>query len=225
MLMSSELKIIGTRFFGDNTGGLWVSSSGAAMGTSLNFSSAITTTTGNSSVRVGPSHTYGPYGNSMDTDLDKFFEDAKKARDDGCLEKLKSIEEAIFRIKELQEEQYTIYKEKIVEVEVNKAIPYDPKPDQTPHRKKWATGKIFRPCIYILFDGDEIVYVGQSKSPYSRLSSHQRDKHFNAVRLLPCLKHRMSYWEKKLIKKYSPKLNKTHNENKVTSIDDYREAV
>ncbi len=32
-------------------------------------------------------------------------------------------------------------------------------------------------------------------------------------------------WEKKLIKKYSPKLNKTHNENKVTSIDDYREAV
>ena len=219
--MSNELKILGTRFVGDSSGGIWFNNSGGAMGVNLNFSSAITTTTGWSSGSLASS----PYGNSGDTDLDKFFEDAKKARDDGCLEKLKSIEEAVFRIKELQEEQYTIYKEKIVEVEVNKAIPYDPKPDQTPHRKKWATGKIFRPCIYILFDGDEIVYVGQSKSPYSRLSSHQRDKHFNAVRLLPCLKHRMSYWEKKLIKKYSPKLNKTHNENKVTSIDDYREAV
>ena len=225
--MSNELKILGTRFVGDSSGGIWFHNSGGAMGVNLNFSSAITTTTGNSSVRVGPSHTYGPYGNSMDTDLDKFFEDAKKARDDACLEKLKSIEETILRIKKFQEEPHTIYsvEERTVEVEVNKAIPYDPKPDQTPHRKKWATGKIFRPCIYVLFDGDEIVYIGQSKSPYSRLSSHQKDKHFNAVRLLPCLKHRMNYWEKKLIKKYSPKLNKTHNENKVTSIDDYREAV
>ena len=153
--MSSELKIIGTRFVGDSTGGVYFNTSGAALGFSVNNYSPVT-------------QTLGPYGNSMDTDLDKFFEGAKKARDDACLEKLQSIEEAVFRIKELQEEQYTIYKEKIVEVEVNKAIPYDPKPDQTPHRKKWATGKIFRPCIYILFDGDEIVYVGQSKSPYSR---------------------------------------------------------
>jgi len=219
--MSNELKMVGTRFVGDSAGGIWFNNSGGAMGVSLNFSSAITTTTGWSSGSAGP------YVNNMDTDLDKFFEDAKKARDDACLEKLQSIEEAVLRIKKFQEEPHTIYsmEEKIVEVEVNKAIPYDPKPDQTPHRKKWATGKIFRPCIYILFDGDEIVYVGQSKSPYSRLSAHQRDKHFSAVRLLPCLKHRMSYWEKKLIKKYSPKLNKTHNENKVTSIDDYREAV
>ena len=221
--MSNELKILGTRFVGDSSGGIWFNNSGGAMGVNLNFSSAITTTTGWSSGSLASS----PYGNSGDTDLDKFFEDAKKARDDACLEKLKSIEETILRIKKFQEEPHTIYsvEERTVEVEVNKAIPYDPKPDQTPHRKKWATGKIFRPCIYILFDGDEIVYVGQSKSPYSRLSSHQRDKHFNAVRLLPCLKHRMSYWEKKLIKKFSPKLNKTHNENKVTSIDDYREAV
>ena len=219
--MSNELKILGTRFVGDSSGGIWFNNSGGAMGVNLNFSSAITTTTGWSSGSLASS----PYGNSMDTDLDQFFEDAKKARDDACLEKLQSIEEAVLRIKELKEEPYIVYKDKIRKVEVNKAIPYDPKPDQTPHRKKWATGKIFRPCIYILFDGDEIVYVGQSKSPYSRLSSHQRDKHFNAVRLLPCLKHRMSYWEKKLIKKYSPKLNKTHNENKVTSIDDYREAV
>ena len=219
--MSNELKILGTRFVGDSSGGIWFNNSGGAMGVNLNFSSAITTTTGWSSGSLASS----PYGNSMDTDLDQFFEDAKKARDDACLEKLQSIEEAVLRIKELKEEPYIVYKDKIRKVEVNKAIPYDPKPDQTPHRKKWATGKIFRPCIYILFDGDEIVYVGQSKSPYSRLSSHQRDKHFNAVRLLPCLKHRMSYWEKKLIKKYSPKLNKTHNENKITSIDDYREAV
>ena len=212
--MSNELKIIDTRFVGDSTGGVYFNTSGASLGFSVNNYSPVT-------------QTLGPYGNSMDTDLDQFFEDAKKARDDACLEKLQSIEEAIIRIKEFREQPHTIYsmEQKTVEVEVNKAIPYDPKPDQTPHRKKWATGKIFRPCIYILFDGDEIVYIGQSKSPYSRLTSHQKDKHFNAVRLLPCLKHRMSYWEKKLIKKYSPKLNKTHNENKVTSIDDYREAV
>ena len=221
--MSNELKITDTRFVGSSSGGIWFRGQGAAVGVGFNTGSAITTRTGWNSDNTGT------YGNSGDTDLDKFFEDAKKARDDACLEKLQSIEEAVLRIKELKEEPYIVYKDKIRKVEVNKAIPYDPKPDQTPHRKKWATGKIFRPCIYVLFDGDEIVYIGQSKSPYSRLSSHQKDKHFNAVRLLPCLKHRMNYWEKKLIKKYSPKLNKTHNENKVTSIDDviswYREAV
>ena len=101
--MSNELKITDTRFVGSSSGGIWFRGQGAAVGVGFNTGSAITTRTGWNSDNTGT------YGNSGDTDLDKFFEDAKKARDDACLEKLQSIEEKILAIKEFREQPHTIY--------------------------------------------------------------------------------------------------------------------
>ena len=61
--------------------------------------------------------------------------------------------------------------------------------------------------IYVLFKQSEIVYVGQSINPYSRIGQHTKDKDFDHFRVMPCLKNRMTYWEDYLIYKYQPKYN------------------
>ena len=61
--------------------------------------------------------------------------------------------------------------------------------------------------IYVLFKQSEIVYVGQSINPYSRIGQHTKDKDFDHFRVMPCLKKRMAYWEDYLIYKYQPKYN------------------
>ena len=150
-------------------------------------------------------------GEDGSTDLDALFENAQKFRYQNCLEEVRRIRELINIIKN----NNTIVKE----VEV----PYQPKPDNMPHRKKWSTGKIYRPAIYFLFDGDEIVYIGQSINPYSRITQHIKKKKFSHVRFLPCSSRRMNYWEQKLISKYNPKYNVTHNKRyNVTSLSSYR---
>ena len=67
---------------------------------------------------------------------------------------------------------------------------------------------IASPTVYVLSDGKDIVYVGQSKTPYQRIHQH-KDKKFDQVRFLPCKLERMSYWEKVLIKRYKPRYNRT----------------
>ena len=62
--------------------------------------------------------------------------------------------------------------------------------------------------VYFLFDGDRIVYVGQSVNFMSRSGSHKRDKTFTLCRVMFCLKRRMSYWESIFIKRYKPRYNK-----------------
>ena len=56
-----------------------------------------------------------------------------------------------------------------------------------------------------------VVYVGESKSVYSRIGAHVKDskKRFDSVRILPCQEHRRKYWEAVLIDRYQPLFNKT----------------
>jgi len=63
-----------------------------------------------------------------------------------------------------------------------------------------------------------VVYVGESKSVYSRIGAHVKDskKRFDSVRILPCQEHRRKYWEAVLIDRYQPLFNKT-GKNKETN--------
>ena len=84
------------------------------------------------------------------------------------------------------------------------------------HRKEVRATDIERPSIYLLidqmqFEGEQVVYVGQSIQPYARMSQHLRDKFFTHIRVMPCRRDRMSYWEKKLIQAFKPEYNRTHN--------------
>ena len=76
----------------------------------------------------------------------------------------------------------------------------------------------FEPAVYVLMDGDEIVYVGKSTNPYGRICSHLSDKIFDKFTILhakdfliednefaktyPC-------FEELLIMKFDPKYNKS----------------
>ena len=83
------------------------------------------------------------------------------------------------------------------------------------HRKEVRATDIERPSIYLLIDqmeleGHQVVYVGQSVKPYARMSQHLRDKFFTHIRVMPCRRDRMNYWEKKLIQAFKPEYNRTH---------------
>tara|TARA_R110002020_G_scaffold449403_1_gene662661 strand:- start:42 stop:497 length:456 start_codon:yes stop_codon:yes gene_type:complete len=60
--------------------------------------------------------------------------------------------------------------------------------------------------VYFLFCDKEIVYIGESKNPNSRIGSHARNKVFDGYRILST--NRRKYWEKILINKYQPKYNR-----------------
>lgn len=64
--------------------------------------------------------------------------------------------------------------------------------------------------IYFLFDGDEIVYVGQSKNVWKRLAQHSKDKLFNGYTVLSCDPASLDDIEKHYIKEFSPKYNQQH---------------
>tara|TARA_R100000808_G_scaffold7102_4_gene20916 strand:+ start:2073 stop:2615 length:543 start_codon:yes stop_codon:yes gene_type:complete len=70
------------------------------------------------------------------------------------------------------------------------------------------TKNILGGSVYVLFDGNNVVYVGQSVNPMSRIGAHNRDKTFTHYRVMPCRKKRMSYWESLLILRFKPKYNK-----------------
>jgi len=66
-------------------------------------------------------------------------------------------------------------------------------------------------AVYILILDGVVVYVGESKNPYSRLGTHVKDtkKRFDTIRILPCAEHRRKYWEAVLIDRYQPLFNRT----------------
>jgi hypothetical protein len=79
------------------------------------------------------------------------------------------------------------------------------------HRRKFKVNEIFKHGVYILFMKNVVVYVGESINPYARVCSHiKSEKKFDSFRILYCKESRRRYWEKKLIKGYLPKYNKTH---------------
>ncbi|EET8237114.1 hypothetical protein FC219_002277 [Escherichia coli] len=65
---------------------------------------------------------------------------------------------------------------------------------------KHATG------VYFLLDGDDVVYVGQSRNVYSRISSHPA-KNFNRYAFVPCAVEALDKLESLYIHLLRPKLN------------------
>jgi hypothetical protein len=61
--------------------------------------------------------------------------------------------------------------------------------------------------VYFLFDGDEIVYVGQSVNVLNRVTSHFYDKKFDKVALLRVPEKDLLAIESIYIKKFLPKYN------------------
>lgn len=66
-----------------------------------------------------------------------------------------------------------------------------------------------RSCVYILLNGDEVIYVGQSIDIGSRVSNHRRSlsMKFDTVKVHFCPPHLMASLELELITKHSPKWN------------------
>jgi len=64
-------------------------------------------------------------------------------------------------------------------------------------------------AVYILILRGEIVYIGESKNPFSRIGCHVKDMHkrFDSLRIMPCADHRRKYWEAVLIDRYQPIFN------------------
>jgi hypothetical protein len=75
------------------------------------------------------------------------------------------------------------------------------------YRGKVKVADLARPSIYLLFEDDKVVYVGQSINPYERLVQHLRSKRFTHIRIMSCNQRRLRYWEDKLIKAYRPFYN------------------
>lgn len=87
-------------------------------------------------------------------------------------------------------------------------------------KKRQYVDQAMRPAVYVLFQGEEVVYVGQSSNVFSRLGTHYKDgiKEFDSFRILYCKKKRMSYWERKLIKAYEPRYNVSQNRRKAKAL-------
>lgn len=74
------------------------------------------------------------------------------------------------------------------------------------------------PCIYLLFKGQEIVYIGKSVNLEYRIPVHF-DKDYDYLRYIPCDKDKLFHYELRLIKYFKPKYNragllyKTHKQN------------
>jgi len=78
-------------------------------------------------------------------------------------------------------------------------------------------GKL-NPAVYVLLDGNEIVYVGKSTNPYGRIGTHLSDKKFDKFAILNAKDFSVDdnefvdlypYFEELLIMKYKPKYNKS----------------
>lgn len=67
------------------------------------------------------------------------------------------------------------------------------------------------PCsgVYFLFEGDEVVYVGQGANPMARINTHLIDKKFDSYYVVPCDEENLNQTEAEYITKYLPKYNKS----------------
>lgn len=63
-------------------------------------------------------------------------------------------------------------------------------------------------AVYILFNNEEVVYVGQTKSGLRRLLNHS-NKIFNKYAFIET--DNLDYWEDYYIMQYQPKYNNTYN--------------
>lgn len=75
--------------------------------------------------------------------------------------------------------------------------------------------EIFKQGIYALFDGDELVYIGQAKSLYARVGRHIREgaKSFDSFELFPVegVEEWLGSIESRIISYFQPKYNIAHS--------------
>lgn len=67
-----------------------------------------------------------------------------------------------------------------------------------------------RCCIYLLYQQNVVIYVGQTTNLLHRIKEHRR-KQYDKVMVVWCAESQMDILEGYYIDKYKPKLNKTHN--------------
>jgi len=65
-------------------------------------------------------------------------------------------------------------------------------------------------AVYLLFDNDEVIYVGQTTYGLKRLFQHG-DKKFNKFAFIEKPLEELEYWEDYYIMKYQPKYNFAYN--------------
>lgn len=72
---------------------------------------------------------------------------------------------------------------------------------------------VLEPGIYVLFHGDEVVYVGQSKNPQARIGQHAASpvKTFDSFVFIPCAEEHLDREEVAMIRRFRPKLNTAGN--------------
>ena len=72
-----------------------------------------------------------------------------------------------------------------------------------------AKASLSFPSVYILIKREQIVYIGSTNNPKSRLSCHKRDKQFDYFSLIQCgSMGEAQTLEKLLISKFKPCYNK-----------------
>ena len=82
------------------------------------------------------------------------------------------------------------------------------------------------PCVYALIEGEEVVYIGQSVVPFSRINTHKNDseKDFSEVALLRVPEGMLDLIESYFIWRYKPKYNgacTVPKENPLIHMDPY----
>jgi len=66
--------------------------------------------------------------------------------------------------------------------------------------------------VYLLYNNEDIVYVGKSNNMKNRISQHKKDKEFNNVKCIVFKDEGLiNLYEPYLIQKYKPKYNKEFN--------------
>jgi len=64
------------------------------------------------------------------------------------------------------------------------------------------------PCVYLLADDSEVVYVGRTEKLWQRLTGHMNNKKFDRVYYIPTPRQMAQSVEGKLIRRLNPKYNK-----------------
>jgi hypothetical protein len=65
------------------------------------------------------------------------------------------------------------------------------------------------PAVYFLWQGEDVVYVGQTTLFWERVGRHCQEKSFDRISYIRCEKEDLLAMERAAIYKYRPKLNKT----------------
>jgi hypothetical protein len=75
--------------------------------------------------------------------------------------------------------------------------------------------------IYYLFDGDEIVYIGQTTNLYARLGMHH-NKRFDSFALINCLEKERTRYEREAIYAFCPRYNRGSHNTPLDLIEEHK---